>query len=328
MNTRAETFKPAFGLKNRHFQTLYSTFFRKQPLPETQLERFELADGDFVECFWHRKPENSANTPIVILFHGLAGSYQSPYIKGMMHALAKEGFASVLMHFRGCSGKPNRLPRSYHSGDTADAKAWIEHLASHYPDSPLYGVGYSLGANMLLKLMGEWRNNALLKAAVAVSAPMQLDICANQMERGFSKIYQAHLMKDLTASLLQKYRFHPMESHLGLDQKAAKKLRTFWEFDDAYTAPIHGFASAQEYYQRASARQYLKAIQKETLIIHALDDPFMTPKVLPGQNEVSPKVHLEIYPHGGHVGFISGSFLRPRYWLEERIVRFLLQLTV
>jgi uncharacterized protein len=322
MSTPIEPFKPAIGLKNRHLQTLYSTFFKKPPLPKTQRETFELADGDFVECFWHHKPEKDANTPIVVLFHGLAGSYRSPYIKGIMHALGAKGFASVLMHFRGCSGKDNRLPRSYHSGDTADAKAWIEHLAAHYPRSPLFGVGYSLGANMLLKLMGEWRDNALLKAAVAVSAPMQLDICANQMDKGFSKIYQAHLMKDLSASLMQKYRAHPMELHLGLSKNAAQKLKTFWEFDHAYTAPIHGFTSAADYYKRASARQYLKEIKKETLIIHALDDPFMTPEVLPKQSDIAPQVHLEVYPHGGHVGFIGGSFFKPRYWLEERIVGF------
>ncbi|MEA1919237.1 MAG: hydrolase [Campylobacterota bacterium] len=316
-------FKPSFVLKNRHIQTLYATFFRRQRAPKIELETFELSDGDFLECFWHDKPKKDDKTPIVILFHGLEGSHDSPYIKGVMQHLSKEGFASVLMHFRGCSGKENRLARSYHSGDTEDAKAWITKLSLEYPHSDFFGVGYSLGGNMLLKLMGEWQEKALLKATVAVSAPMQLNICADQMNRGFSKIYQAHLIQHLNSSLLKKYRSHPMQSLIGLNENEAKKLKTFWEFDEAYTAPIHGFSSARDYYERSSAKQYLKNIRKKTLIIHALDDPFMTPEVLPKDDEISDNIQLEISPHGGHVGFIGGSFLKPHYWLETRISHFL-----
>lgn len=294
-------------------------------MPELAIERFELEDGDFVECFWHQKPSSDTQMPIVILFHGLEGSVNSPYIKGMMQALAAQGFATVLMHFRGCSGTLNRLARSYHSGDTADAKAWIEHVASAYPNSPLYGAGFSLGANMLLKLMGEWQENALLKKAVAVSAPMELERCADRMNRGFSRVYQASLIKNLNATLLKKYESHPMQRLIGLDQRAIKKIKTFWEFDDAYTAPIHGFASAKEYYERSSARQYLRYIQKETLIIHSLDDPFMTPDVLPNKEELSLHVKLEVSAHGGHVGFVGGTLFNPRYWLEERICGYFLE---
>jgi hypothetical protein len=323
MSNYPPPFKPSWGLRNRHVQTLYSTFFRKQTPPEVEIESFELDDGDFLECFWHKKPKKEEKKPIVILFHGLEGSYESPYIQGIMHALAKEGFASVLMHFRGCSGTINRLARSYHSGDTADAKAWINHVKQTYPDVPLFGVGYSLGGNMLLKLLGEWQERSLLQACVAVSAPLRLDICADQMNRGFSKIYQAHLMKHLNTSLLKRYQIHPMQSYIGLEEKEVKKLKTFWEFDSAYTAPIHGFHSAKDYYQRSSARQFLKHIHTDTLIIHAVDDPFMTPEVLPHTNEISENVTMEVYPHGGHVGFVSGSLFHPKYWLEDRISSFL-----
>jgi len=322
MSSYPPPFKPSWALKNRHVQTLFSTFFRRQKAPEVEVETFELDDGDFVECFWHHKPKTEEKKPIVILFHGLEGSYESPYIQGIMHALAKENYASVLMHFRGCSGTINRLARSYHSGDTADAKAWINHVKQNYPDAPLYAVGYSLGGNMLLKLMGEWQERSPLRACVAVSAPLRLDICADQMNRGFSKIYQAHLMKYLKNSLLKRYQHHPMQSHIGLEKKEVKKLKTFWEFDSAYTAPIHGFASAQEYYQRSSARGFLKDIRTDTLIIHAIDDPFMTPEVLPHANEISKHVTMEVYPHGGHVGFVSGSLFHPKYWLEDRIGSF------
>ncbi|MEA3374244.1 MAG: hydrolase [Campylobacterota bacterium] len=315
-------FQPAFGLKNRHLQTLFPALFRKQPRPEIEIEQFELSDGDFVECFWHYRPNKEDNRPIVVLFHGLEGSYESPYIQGIMHALKQAGFSSVLMHFRGCSGKVNRLARSYHSGETADAKAWFESLAERYPRSPLFAVGYSLGGNMLLKLLGEWGGTSPVTAAVSVSAPMQLDVCADRMERGFSKFYQHHLMKGLKRQLLKKYRYHNMQSLIGIDEKGVRKLRSFWEFDDVYTGPVHGFGSAAEYYRKSSSKQFLKAIRTNTLIIQALDDPFMSSEILPEKKEVPSDVRIELYPHGGHVGFVSGSFLKPCYWLDDRIVNY------
>jgi len=227
------------------------------------------------------------------------------------------------MHFRGCSGKVNRLARSYHSGETGDAKAWLESLAKHYPKSRLFAVGYSLGGNMLLKLLGEWGNSSPITAAVSVSAPMQLDVCANRMNKGFSRFYQYILMKGLKRALLEKYQHHNMQSLLGIDEKGVTKLKNFWDFDNVYTGPIHGFSSAAEYYTKSSAKQFLKDITTDTLIIHALDDPFMTPDILPEKKEISSTVRIESYPHGGHVGFISGSLLKPNYWLDQRIVHFL-----
>jgi len=315
-------FKPAAGLKNAHLQTLFPALFRKQPQPEVAIETFEFEDGDFTECYWHHKPSVGSGTPIVTLFHGLQGSFRSPYIQGIMHALHRVGLSSVLMHFRGCSGKENRLPRSYHSGDTEDAGAWISHLKNHYPNTPLYAVGYSLGGNMLLKLLGEQGSASLLSAAVSISAPIQLDISAKRMERGFSKLYQYYLLHDLKASLRQKYKDHDMQSLIGLNLKEIGKIKNFHAFDGVYTAPIHGFDSADDYYQKSSARQFLKTIKTPTLIIQAVDDPFMTDEILPEKVELSPSITIEVYPHGGHVGFVSGSLLQPTYWLEERIVSY------
>ena len=315
-------FKPAFGLKNRHLQTLYPAFFRKKLLVKTTSEIFELSDGDFVECFWCEKPPTD-DRDIVILFHGLEGSYKSPYIQGVMDSLSKAGFSSVLMHFRGCSGKANRLPRAYHSGDTKDAKAWIEALTKRFPNSKLHAVGYSLGANMLLKLLGEWGSKSPLVGAVCVSAPMQLDISANTINKGFSKFYQKHLLKHLKSSLHKKYEKHPIEELINFKKEDIKNIKTFWEFDDIYTAKIHGFGTAKEYYKRSSAKQYIKNIQTQTLLIHSTDDPFMTKDVLPTQNEISKSLTLEVYKHGGHVGFISGSIFQPKYWLENRIVEYI-----
>ncbi len=239
-----------------------------------------------------------------------------------MRALGKNGFSSVLMHFRGCSGKENLLARSYHSGDSGDASEYITSLTNKHPKSKLFAIGYSLGANMLLKLLGEKKEASLLSAAVAVSPPLQLDICARQMDKGFSKFYQHMLLQDLKASLDKKYDKHDMNSIISLKRENIKKLKTFWDFDGAYTAPVHGFTSAQDYYSKSSSRQYLKNIKQPTLIIHSLDDPFMTPDILPSKNEISSSVMLEVSKKGGHVGFISGSLFKPKYWTEQRIIKF------
>jgi len=315
-------FRPTLWLRNRHLQTLYAPLFRRQPQPRVEIERFELEDGDFVECYWHHHTPRDTR-PIVILFHGLAGSFSSPYIQGVMRALDAKGLASVLMHFRGTSGIPNRLPRSYHSGDTADAKAWIDHLHTTYPDNPLHAVGYSIGGNMLLKLLGEERSLTPLRTAVSISAPLELDIAAKTINQGFAKLYQSHLLAPLKKSLWEKYQQFDMERLLNQPQRAIASIRTIYDFDEYYTAPIHGFASARAYYQQCSAKAYLRTIAIPTLLIHALDDPFMTPAVLPTQEETSPTLKLLISEHGGHVGFVAQTPWRPHYWLEHTIADYL-----
>ena len=318
----SKKFKPSFVLKNRHIQTLYSSLFRKLPNLYMEVEKFNLEDGDFLECHWHNKPKQGTNTPIVILFHGLAGSYKSPYIQGTMNKLSQNGFASVLMHFRGCSGLENRLPRSYHSGESGDALEWIKYVTSNFPNSKIFTIGYSLGGNMMLKLLGELGKESPITAAVSVSAPMQLDICANKMDKGFSKFYQHILLKDLNTALKKKYDKFDMYSHLNIKKTEIKNLKTFWEFDGAYTAPIHGFDSAQDYYTKCSSKQFLKDIKTSTLIVHSSDDPFMTTEILPTKDEVSKYVTLEVSQHGGHVGFVGGTFFKPDYWLEKKIVNY------
>lgn len=319
----SEKFKPALGMKNRHIQTLYSSFFRKTPQPKIEIENFTLEDGDFLEVYWHKINNPNSKTPIVILFHGLAGSYKSPYIQGAMKELSKAGFNSVLMHFRSCSGVMNNLPRSYHSGETGDALYFIKSLKKRFPHAKISAVGYSLGGNMLLKLLGEMGKNSLLNGAVSVSAPIQLDICADVINSGFSKIYQANLIKDLKKSLVKKYSQHDMKSLLNFDEKNIKSIKTFWEFDRIYTAPIHGFKSAEDYYEKCSSKQFLKDIDTPTLIIHSSDDPFMNTNILPSNEELSSKITFELYKHGGHVGFIGGTIFKPRYWLDTRITEFI-----
>ncbi|WP_415397121.1 hydrolase [Sulfurimonas sp. CS5] len=315
-------FTPTFLLKNRHIQTLYSSLFRKIPIHNFDIERFELSDGDFIECYWYNKRDKTSSRPIVLLFHGLTSSYKSPYILGTMRELDKNGYDSVVVHFRSSSGVMNIKPSSYHSGKTDDAMEFIKSLQDKYTTSKIFAIGYSLGGNVLLKLLGELSDASPITAAISISAPLQLDICSDQMNRGFSKFYQHLLLKDLNNSLEKKYKTHDMKSLINLDKKDVKKLSTFWEFDDAYTAPIHGFASAQDYYTKSSSKQFLKHIKTNTLVIHSLDDPFTTPKILPKEDEIPLNIKLEVYPYGGHVGFIEGSFLKPKYWLEERIINY------
>jgi len=314
-------FKPAFGLENKHIQTVYSTFFSKSLNLTHKIEKFTLLDGDFVECYWYNT--NKQNSKIVILFHGLAGSYQSPYIQRVMKALSLNGYTSVLMHFRGCATKENLLARSYHSGETKDALEFIKYVKKTHPNANIYTIGYSLGANMLLKLLGEIKE-PLIDKAIAISPPMSLDICANQMDKGFSKIYQKRLLKDLILALEKKYDKFDMQSLINLKKEDIKKLDTFWKFDDAYTAPIHGFTSAQDYYTKCSSRQFLKHIKIPTLIIHSKDDPFMTTEVIPSKDELSKNVELHLLEKGGHVGFIGGTFFKPEYYLEKKILNYLL----
>ena len=318
----SQSFRPSFWMKNKHIQTLYQTFFRKIAPINFEVEEFILEDNDFLEAYWHKTNISDANTPIVIIFHGLAGSYESPYIKGIMSTLAKNGYNTVLMHFRGCSGKPNKLPRSYHSGETGDALYFINSLKKRFPQAKLFGVGYSLGGNMLLKLLGEVQNKSLLSAAIAVSPPMQLDICANAINQGFSKIYERRLVRDLNKALIKKYDINDIKSLIGINKNDVNKLKTFWEFDAAYTAPVHGFSSAQDYYTKCSSRQFLKDICIPTCIIHSNDDPFMSTEMLPNNEELSSYVNLELSDHGGHVGFIEGSFFQPKYWLESRVLNY------
>jgi predicted alpha/beta-fold hydrolase len=186
-------------------------------------------------------------------------------------------------------------------------------------------VGYSIGGNMLLKLLGEEQEKSPLCSAVSVSAPMDLEITAKRINQGFSKRYQKHLLDPLKETLLEKYRTFDMEKILNRNRENIKNIKTIEEFDELYTAPINGFGTAKNYYKKCSAKQFLKHIQIPTLIIHALDDPFMTPAILPLKDELSEHITMSISEHGGHVGFVNGSLLKPNYWLEEHIVEYLLK---
>jgi hypothetical protein len=309
-------FRPAWWLPNAHLQTLWPTLFRPGLKAALRRERLELPDGDFLDLDW-----TAGDTgPVVVVLHGLEGSSRSPYAQGMLSALQERGWRAVLMHFRGCSGEPNRLVRWYHSGETSDLAFVIEWLRQREPEAPLAAVGYSLGGNVLLKWLGERGEQAPLAAAVAVSVPFDLKKCAIRLEKSFSCLYQWKLLRSLQRNIRRKFSLLPCPVALA----DLHRVKTFREFDDLVTAPLHGFASADDYYARSSSRQYLEGIRIPTLILHALDDPFMTPDAVPGSSELSPSVTLELSERGGHVGFVEGNWpWTPNHWLERRIPRYL-----
>ncbi|MGE8044607.1 hydrolase [Pseudomonas monteilii] len=328
MSLDRSPFRPAVGLGNPHLQTLWGPFIRRQPGLSRTRERLWLDDGDFLDLDWHGP--HSAQAPLVIVLHGLTGSSQSPYVIGLQRALAACGWASVAVNWRGCSGEPNRLARSYHSGISEDLAQVVEHLRRVRPLAPLHAVGYSLGGNVLLKYLGERGADSALHAAVAVSVPFRLDQCADRIALGFSRVYQAHFMRELSAHLSAKHDYLRQQGHLeglaALERLGPLgRLRTFWDFDGKVTAPLNGFDSAQDYYRRASSRYYLGQIETPTLIIQARDDPFIFAHSLPTAEELAPGTSFELHARGGHVGFVEGSVRRPRYYLERRIPQWLLE---
>ena len=307
-----DNFKPAWWLPGPHAQTLFPHIFRKQRPPKLKRERIELDDGDFLDIDW----SENQNGPLVLLLHGLEGSIRSHYATGLMNSLNACGHQIALLNFRGCSGEPNRLPRSYHSGDTADVDTILKLLVKKHPQRPIYIIGISLGGNVLLKWLGENPDQALVKKAVAISVPFQLGVAARRLERGLSRLYQAHLLYKLRRSTRNK----AARMTLPIDVSRLSRLTSFRQFDDQITAPLHGFNGVDDYYGRASCRPFIKHIKTPTLILHALDDPFMTPEAVPQAEELGPGVQLELSKSGGHVGFVNGSMpWKPRYWLDERV---------
>ena len=308
-------FKTACWLPDQHSQTLFPTLFRRQiPLTLTE-EVLELPDGDFVELSWTPSTESG---PIIALFHGLEGSVESGYAQGVLKVVRDLGWQGVLMHFRTCGKKGNRLPRWYHSGDSPDIDYFIEALRTRYPDRPLGAFGVSLGGNALLKYLGEKGDKSPLSAAMAVSVPFDLANTAQHLTTGFSRVYQRHLISLVRKKVLAKHKEMP----LPMDLEAFNQARTFYHVDNM-AAKLHGFDSADDYYDKASARQFLKVIKVPTLVLHSENDPFMTPEAIPSQSELSENVTLELTKKGGHVGFVYGKNpLKPKYWIDKRFREF------
>jgi len=310
-------FIPLPGLGNPHLQTILPRLIRRTKRLTPHWQRLDLPDGDFVDLAWSEDPQFARHKPRVVLFHGLEGSFHSPYIHGLILQCKQRGWLAVVMHFRGCSGEPNRLNRIYHSGETEDARFFLHWLTTRWGRVPTTAVGFSLGGNMLGCLLGQQGDEALIDAGVIVSAPLMLEPCSARLERGFSQVYQRYLLSQLKKNAQRKLRAWPDTLPVNLIQLNA--LRRLRDFDDAITARAHGFADATDYYRRASAMPRLKFVTKPLLIIHAKDDPFMSDEVIPQPAQLSATITYQLTQQGGHVGFVSGTLRQPRLWLEQRV---------
>lgn len=322
VSVQKSSFKPAWWLQHRHLQTIYPSFpwaYRHQP--ELRREILDLPDGDAIAVDWVVATDDLPPTsPLLVVLHGLESSAQSSYARMLMQTAADRGWHCCVMHFRDCGDYSNRLPRRYHAGETNDLRFFLDKLSRSERFGPIAAAGYSLGGNVLLKYLGESADTTPLRAACAVCVPLNLHICAEALNVGFSRVYQRHLIKRMKQSLSRKFDRHTFAFNWDRAMSAA----TFAEFDDAVTAPLHGFAGIDDYYDRCSSMHFLAAIERPTLILNALDDPFMTPAVVEQVASVADAVTIEVSDKGGHVGFISGGTpWKPEFYLPGRVTGFL-----
>jgi uncharacterized protein len=303
-------------LPGGHAQTLYPSLRPRREV-RYRRQRIETPDGDFVDFDWLDASGPAGDAiPLVVLFHGLEGNSASHYAQALMRELAEIGWRGVVPHFRGCSGEPNRLPRAYHSGDFAEIGWMLGTIRKLVPFAPLFAVGVSLGGSALVNWLGREEENAtkLVSAAGAVSTPLDLAAAGIAIEVGLSRIYSLHFRSTLVPKALAMAKRFPGT----LDESAIIRSDSMHSFDDAVTAPLHGFGGADDYWSRASSKPWLRTVAVPTLVINARNDPFIPASSLPGAAEASAAVVLEQPEHGGHGGFPSAG----RAWLPRRLIRF------
>jgi predicted alpha/beta-fold hydrolase len=305
-------YRPPLYLRNAHLQTIYPSLFRKVKGVTYERERIHTPDGDFLDLDWSR----IGNERLGIIFHGLEGSSESGYARGMAKALNERGWDAMALNFRSCSGEPNLQPRFYHSGETSDPAFVIEYILANYGYKQLAVIGYSLGGNVLLKYLGEKGNDVPkeVKNAVAVSVPCELHTSCDVLSNGFNRLYTRHFLKMLMEKAYAK-------AHLFSPEQLSLKPQTFPDFDGMFTGPLHGFDGAMDYYLKSSSKPFIPAIQRPVLILNAQDDPFLSEGCFPiAETEKHKDVYLEMPAKGGHVGFMGKN---GEYWAEKRVMGFL-----
>jgi len=303
-----------------HAQTIYP-YFLPRPDVAYRRERVTTPDGDFWDFDWLAAPAG-AHAPVVVLFHGLEGSAASHYARFLMRDLAARGWRGVVPHFRGCGGTPNLRPRAYHSGDHEEVDGMLRAVRGRVgPEVPLYAMGVSLGGSALLNWLGREGSGAapVVTAAATVSVPLDLMASGIAIGQGLNRVYTLHFLQTLKPKALAMAQRFPG----ALDMARIRAVRTMWDFDDAVTAPLHGFRGADDYWTRASSKPWLPHIGVPTLVLNARNDPFVPASSLPSSSEAGRHVRLEQPATGGHVGFMTGPAPGRIDWLSRRILAFL-----
>ncbi len=306
---------PPAWLRNNHAQTIYNVYFGDVPKPPFRRERIDTPDGDFLDLDWIDGKEEA---PLVIACHGLEGCSRAKYMVRLMRKVHEAGWNGISMNFRGCSGEPNRLPRAYHSGETGDLDLVIRTVIQRNPNVKIFLAGFSLGANVMCKWLGEQGGEVPknIAAACSCSAPYQLHESQKIMDSGFCRVYVEYFLRSLRKKIRQKASAFPNT----FDAKRASRSFSFQTFDDSYTGPVHGFKDYVDYYTQSSSYPYLPLIRVPTLLIHALDDPFTAVEHLPTRETVeNDHLHYFYQPHGGHLGFYDRT--EKTYWLSNQVVR-------
>lgn len=314
-------FRAPFWARNRHVQTLAGKFLRPVPDLPLRRERWDTPDGDELLLDFTEDPTPDA--PLVLLLHGLEGNARRPYALLAYRALRARGLAAVGMNFRSCGGEANRLPRSYHSGETSDPSWVLERLRARWPDRPIGALGFSLGGNVLLKLLADAGESAreLVQAAAVVSVPFDLAAGSAALESGpLVRAYSRHFQRSLRAKVAGK---RALVAGI-VDVDGVLRTRTLRDFDHVATAPLHGFAGAAEYYAACSSAPLIDRIRVPTLVLHSKDDPFLPAEKLPAAAlRANPAITDVVLEHGGHVGFVGGWPWAPTFWAEEEAARYL-----
>jgi predicted alpha/beta-fold hydrolase len=309
-------YQPPYWLKNPHFNTIYAALFRKVELTYER-ERLDTPDGDFIDLDWSVRGADR----LIVVLHGLEGHAGRPYIKGTIRWFNHHGWDGVGMNFRGCSGEPNRQLHSYHLGASGDLQLVLDHIFALDRYRQIVLMGYSLGGNVVLKYLGEQGANLspVIRSGIAISVPCDVASCNREINRWHNWLYRWQFMKTMNEKILEKSKAHPEFEALPQGRKA----RNFNEYDEWYTAPIHGFEGAADYWQKTSCLQFIPAIQVPTLLVNALDDTFLSQQSYP-YNHAKELGHffLETPRYGGHVGFVE--LKTPGvYYSERRALGFL-----
>ena len=327
-----DRYRAPWWLRGAHLQTIVPALFAGRAEVRYVRERWHTPDGDFIEVDRLVQPAPSDRArPVLVVFHGLEGSAESRYVRGLMAAALARGWDGIAPHFRGCGGSANHLPRFYHSGDSDEVDWVLQRVAAmrtamraaHPADAaPIFAVGISLGGNMLLKWLGERGSAArgVLAGAAAISAPMDLMASGEALGRGFNRVYARMFLHSLKAKSRAKLARYPDL----FDRARMEAARDLHDFDDVVTGPLHGFRDADDYWTRASSKPLLTNVAVPTLILNARNDPFLPAFALPTRAEVSSAVTLEFPDQGGHVGFVHAG-REGREWMPRHVTLFLVQ---